>query len=91
VRLWVGVNPFPGRWWVPPPVVYGAPPVVYGAPPVVVVPGTPVQPQQSSPPEQTTQDQYCREFQRDIIIDGKPERAYGTACLQPDGTWKIMP
>lgn len=37
------------------------------------------------------QQPYCREFQRDIIIDGKPERAYGTACLQPDGSWKIVP
>ncbi|MGQ4810573.1 hypothetical protein NKDENANG_04051 [Candidatus Entotheonellaceae bacterium PAL068K] len=39
----------------------------------------------------SVQQQYCREFQRDVIIDGKPERAYGTACLQPDGTWKIVP
>ena len=92
VRLWIGLNPFPGGWWAPPPpVAYGAPPVVYGAPPVMVVPGEPVQPQRSGPLEQSTQGQYCREFQRDIIIDGKPERAYGTACLQPDGTWKIVP
>lgn len=92
VRLWIGLNPFLGSGWAPPPpVVYGAPPVVYGAPPVVVVPGGSVQPQRSGPLEQSTQRHYCREFQRDIIIDGKPERAYGTACLQPDGTWKIVP
>lgn len=30
----------------------------------------------------------CREFQRDVTIAGKTEKAYGTACLQPDGTWK---
>ncbi|MDH3703075.1 MAG: hypothetical protein OEU46_17350 [Alphaproteobacteria bacterium] len=30
----------------------------------------------------------CREFQESIVIDGKPQRAYGTACRQPDGTWK---
>jgi hypothetical protein len=33
----------------------------------------------------------CREFQRTIIIDGKPETAFGTACRQPDGTWRIQP
>lgn len=34
---------------------------------------------------------YCREFQKQIIIDGRPEQAYGEACLQPDGSWKIQP
>lgn len=32
----------------------------------------------------------CREFQQTIIIGGKPESGYGTACLQPDGAWKIV-
>jgi len=31
----------------------------------------------------------CREFQQSIIVGGKEEQAYGTACLQPDGSWKI--
>ena len=30
----------------------------------------------------------CREFQETVMIDGKAQRAYGTACRQPDGTWK---
>jgi len=33
--------------------------------------------------------QYCREYQTDVIIGGKTEHAYGTACRQPDGTWKV--
>jgi surface antigen len=32
---------------------------------------------------------YCREFQQTITIDGRTERAYGTACQMPDGTWQI--
>src|SRR5499427_2011609 len=32
---------------------------------------------------------YCREYQQTVTIDGKPERSYGTACRQPDGSWKI--
>lgn len=33
---------------------------------------------------------YCREFQQTITVGGKTERAYGRACRQPDGSWKIM-
>ncbi len=34
--------------------------------------------------------QYCREYAEIVIIDGAEQRAYGTACRQPDGSWKIM-
>ena len=33
---------------------------------------------------------YCREFQSDVTIDGKPDKAWGTACRQPDGSWKVQ-
>lgn len=32
----------------------------------------------------------CREFQQTITVGGKREQAYGTACKQPDGAWKIV-
>jgi len=32
----------------------------------------------------------CREFQQEITVGGNTESAYGTACLQPDGAWKII-
>ncbi len=32
----------------------------------------------------------CREFQQSIKVGGKNESAYGAACLQPDGAWKII-
>ncbi len=32
----------------------------------------------------------CREYQTTVTIDGKPQKAYGKACRQPDGTWKQM-
>jgi surface antigen len=32
----------------------------------------------------------CREFQQTVTIGGRTERAYGTACRQPDGSWKIV-
>jgi surface antigen len=34
--------------------------------------------------------QYCREYQQTVVIDGKSQSAYGTACRQPDGSWKIV-
>jgi len=33
---------------------------------------------------------YCREFRSNVTIDGKPDKAYGTACRQPDGSWKVQ-
>lgn len=33
---------------------------------------------------------YCREFQQTVSIGGRSEQAYGTACRQPDGTWRII-
>ena len=33
---------------------------------------------------------YCREFQQTINVGGQPQQGYGTACQQPDGTWKIV-
>jgi surface antigen len=34
--------------------------------------------------------QYCREFQQSITINGQQQNGYGTACQQPDGSWKIV-
>jgi len=33
---------------------------------------------------------YCREFQQQVVIGGKLQDAYGTACRQPDGSWEIV-
>lgn len=30
----------------------------------------------------------CREYTVEAIIGGKKEQVYGTACRQPDGSWK---
>ena len=34
--------------------------------------------------------QYCREFQQKVTVGGQTQSAYGTACQQPDGSWKIV-
>ncbi len=33
---------------------------------------------------------YCREYQMLVMIGNETEEAYGTACMQPDGTWEIV-
>ena len=61
----------------PPPRVYYVEP-----PPVTVV---------TPPPASAEPDcLQTREFSTRIIIDGQEVDAYGTACLQPDGSWKQL-
>lgn len=42
------------------------------------------------PAYQNASGQYCREYQQTVTIAGQQEEAYGTACRQPDGSWKIQ-
>lgn len=39
---------------------------------------------------QTDDGRTCREFQQEITVDGKRQRAYGTACREPDGSWEMV-
>ncbi|MEL0107850.1 MAG: RT0821/Lpp0805 family surface protein [Rhodospirillales bacterium] len=34
--------------------------------------------------------EYCREYQTTINVGGQSQSAYGTACRQPDGSWKVI-
>jgi len=34
--------------------------------------------------------QYCREYRQEVMIGNEKNQAYGTACRQPDGSWKIQ-
>ena len=38
----------------------------------------------------STNGRYCREYSQTITVDGRTEKAYGTACKNPDGTWQIV-
>jgi hypothetical protein len=56
------------------------------SPPVIVAaPGAPsVAAQQPALAQQG-----CREFNTPVTVGGQQQQAYGTACLQPDGSWRI--
>lgn len=42
------------------------------------------------PAYQAASGQYCREFIETVTVGGRTEEAYGTACRQPDGSWRIV-
>jgi hypothetical protein len=33
---------------------------------------------------------YCRPYKQTLSIAGETQVGYGTACLQPDGSWELM-
>jgi surface antigen len=37
-----------------------------------------------------TSGEYCREYQNTVQIGGRGEQSYGTACRQPDGSWRVV-
>ncbi len=62
--------------------------------PVYVVPSQQPQPtvvySQHPQNKPRAKSAYCREYTKKIVVDGKEARAYGTACLQNDGSWRIL-
>jgi opacity protein-like surface antigen len=78
----------------PPVVVHRTPPVIYGAPAYYGPPAYESRGRSygdagyASAPSSSS---YCREFIRQANIGGRLQDVYGTACLQPDGSWRIMP
>lgn len=35
-------------------------------------------------------DRYCREYNTTSRVAGRMQNTYGTACMQPDGSWQIV-
>lgn len=77
-------------YYTPPPQTVYAPAPSYGygnsgydyeQPPIQAVPSSNVYQAQSG--------QYCREYQSQANIGGRMTYGYGTACLQPDGSWRV--
>lgn len=74
--------------------VYVAQPVyAYPPPPPVYIPSPdqgPMYDTAAPAPQQQADGRYCREYQRDIRVGSRIAPAYGTACMQPDGSWQIV-
>ena len=41
------------------------------------------------PAYQQADGTYCREFQQTIMVGAELQAAYGLACRQPDGSWRV--
>jgi hypothetical protein len=93
-----GYRPHP--YWGPRAYYYGPPAVVVAPPPPAVVyapppsaayaPPPPVAAAPVSPPYVARNGLTCREYQSQITIGGRIQPSHGTACLQPDGSWRLM-
>ena len=83
-------RPAPARgYYAPPPAGYYAyqQPAYRGATAYTPPPAPPVV---AAPPAPAFSANYCRDFNQKIVIDGVERNAYGKACLQPDGSWRIV-
>jgi hypothetical protein len=85
------------RIWGPPVVFYAPPTVVYRlapivAPVTVALPprGAPLSVTPAGQPYRTADGLYCREYTATVGIAGAAQPSYGTACLMPDGAWRIV-
>lgn len=38
----------------------------------------------------TADNRYCREYQQTIVVGGRKESGYGTACQSANGDWEIV-
>jgi hypothetical protein len=85
--LWgYGYRPwYQPRYQLPPRTVYILPPP-QPAPRVLVQPA----PQAAPAPVFAYDTSYCREYSRTAVVNGAPVEIYGTACRQPDGSWRIV-
>ena len=38
---------------------------------------------------QVADGSYCREYRQSVTVGGQQQQSYGTACRQPDGSWRV--
>ena len=70
---------------------YSEPPqTVYAPPPAAYYGQAPIQATPASDVYQTQSGEYCREYQSSVRVGGQMQYGYGTACQQPDGSWRVV-
>ena len=75
------------------PRYYRSYPYYYASPPAPVIVTQVPQPVYLPAPAVTTvssEQRYCREYQSSARVGGLNQPTYGTACMQPDGSWEII-
>lgn len=76
-------RPYPYPYYRPARVIYAPAPAVVSREVVYI--------NNSNSREISSDDgRYCREYQAVSKIAGTSQQTYGTACMQPDGSWEII-
>jgi len=78
----------PPYYYAPPPPAYYAPPPGYYAPPPASY--APPATYYAPPAAPSATSGQCREYSSTMTISGRQQQVTGTACLQPDGTWRLV-
>jgi hypothetical protein len=68
--------------YVDTPVYAYPPPVVYAPRPIYVAP--------APAPIYVAPRPTCRHYQTSVAVGGATRQVTGTACLQPDGSWRVI-
>jgi hypothetical protein len=86
------VTPPPAAYAPPPPGYAPPPPPGYAPPPPPGYAPPPPPPAGYAPPAPPpgASTANCRPYESQTVIGGQPQTIHGTACQQPDGTWRIM-
>jgi hypothetical protein len=86
----IGFGGFGFRPWGPP--IYYGPPVYYAPPPVYYPPAAPAyytpNPAYSAPAPAAFDTSNCQPYHSTVVLGGTRQPVSGTACRQPDGTWR---
>ena len=69
----------------PEPIYIEPQPVYYEQPQYIPAPA-PYAPYNNAPQAGS----YCREYNTTTRVNGRYQPSYGTACMQPDGSWQIQ-
>ena len=64
--------------------------VVYQSPPIVQTAYVQRASAQDYYGNDRNDGRYCREYQNRSTVGGRVQETYGTACMQPDGSWEIV-
>lgn len=91
VSAGVGYGGYAPYYSAYPAYTYYPPQPIYVEPQPIIVEEVQPYDNYARPVTATRYDQgYCREFTRNVKINGRIQQSYGTACQQPDGSWALV-
>jgi hypothetical protein len=62
----------------------------YAPPPPAYAPAYNTAPPPAPAEQRNVATDNCRDYKHSIMIDGEKQDVFGTACKQPDGSWRVV-